>query len=87
MALNYLIPILVGAFALFITSGLGVYILNAFADAFPDSNVANLIRTLANALGNWATTWIPILLVIVIAISIMYLLFATGQLANQGYGR
>jgi len=67
MALQQLVPVVIAAVILFIVAGLGVYILNQFATA---SN-STIVQTLGDKLGSWATTWFPILLIVVIAVVVI----------------
>ncbi len=62
-----LVPVVISAVILFIVAGLGVYVLNEFAKA---SN-STLVQTLSDKLGTWATTWFPILLIVIIAVVVI----------------
>ena len=60
----------------FIFAGLGVYIVSQMGT---QANIT-VLSTLSNTLGNWATTWFPIILIVVAASIIIGLLV-------RGFGR
>jgi len=78
MAFEQLTRVVLGAIVVFIMAGLGVYVLNEFASA---SN-SSVVQTLSDKLGNWATTWFPILLIVIIAVVIIGLVSGLGRVGG-----
>ncbi len=69
------VEMVIWAVVFFIVAGLGTYILNEFGNTL-GGTAGNIILTLKDALGNWALTWGPILLIVLIAIVIIgYVMF------------
>ena len=78
MAFEQLTKVVLGAVVVFIMAGLGVYVLNEFASA---SN-SSVVQTLSDKLGNWATVWFPILLIVIIAVVIIGLVSGLGKVGG-----
>jgi hypothetical protein len=68
--------VVMAAVLAFIFAGLGVYVVSQMGS---QANISTL-TTLSNTLGSWATTWFPIILIVVAASVIIGLLI-------RGFGR
>ncbi len=75
-----LIPIIMAIVVAFILVGIGVYVTQQMGQS---ANIS-VLTTLANNLGTWATTWFPIILIVVAASIILALVLGSfGRLGRR----